>query len=269
MTSAPGRRISVNGVAALAWPLADELAMYRRAGAELVGLSAVKLDRIGWATGLDEIAASGLTVAYLFMPFTRDPRDEAGWAEQSRTLETALNAAARLGSGIFYVTSGPSGDLCWEEAAERLADRLAPAIDQAARLGIALAVENTMSIRSDLSFAHSLHEAAALAHRLDIGLCVDLYCCWQEKALVDTLRAELDRIRLVQVSDFRVGTLAMPNRWVPGDADVPLQRLLRQLTDLGYQGILDLELLGPAIEQEGAQRALTRGIEWLASRLAP
>jgi sugar phosphate isomerase/epimerase len=98
---------------------------------------------------------------------------------------------------------------------------------------------------------------------------VDLYCCWQEKALVDTLRAELDRIRLVQVSDFRVGTLAMPNRWVPGDADVPLQRLLRQLTDLGYQGILDLELLGPAIDQEGAQHALTRGIEWLASRLAP
>ncbi|MCW3819075.1 sugar phosphate isomerase/epimerase [Micromonospora sp. DR5-3] len=262
-----GQPISVNGVAALGRPLADELAIYREAGAELIGLPAGKLEQIGWATALDEVRASGLTVAYLFMPLTCHPSDDAGWAAQARTLAAALDAAAALGAGTLYLTSGPSGELSWEEAADSLAERLAPAIGRAARLGVALAVENTMSIRGDLSFTHTLQDAAALARRLDIGLCVDLYCCWQERGLVDTLRAELDRVRLVQVSDFRLGTLSLPNRWVPGDGDIPLERLLRQLTGLGYHGLLDLELLGPAIEAEGTPQALARAVRWLTSRL--
>jgi len=262
-----GPRISVNGIAALDRPLAGELAMYRRLGVELVGLSVPKLEAHGWDVALDEVRASGVGVAYLFMPLTCHPHDGSGWTAQARRLAAALDGAAALGAATVYVTSGPSGELSWEEAAESLAERLAPAIGHAARLGVALAVENTMSLRSDLSFTHSLRDAAALARLLDIGLCVDLYCCWQERGLVDTLRVELDRVRLVQVSDVRLGTRSVPNRWVPGDGDIPLERLLRDLAGLGYRGLWDLELVGPPIEAEGAPRALARGVEWLAARV--
>lgn len=265
MTSGPP--VSVNGMAASALPLAEELATYREIGARRIGLGVAKLTRHGLAAAVEEIAASGLSVAYLFMPLLSAPGDQAGWAEEARTLATALDTAAALGADTLYFTSGPSGRLSWEEAAEALADRLAPAVAHAARLGVTLAVENTMPLRAELSFTHSLRDAAALARRLDIGLCVDLYCCWQERGLIDTLAAELDRVRLVQVSDYRLGTLSVPDRRVPGDGDIPLDRLLRQLVGLGYRGLLDLELVGPAIEAEGAPRALARGLRWIASQL--
>jgi sugar phosphate isomerase/epimerase len=62
------------------------------------------------------------------------------------------------------------------------------------------------------------------------------------------------------VSDFVVGTLTTPDRAVPGDGDIPLEHLLAQLLDAGYQGVFDLELIGPRIEAEGYEPAIRRGL---------
>ena len=62
----------------------------------------------------------------------------------------------------------------------------------------------------------------------------------------------------LQVSDFAVGTLSTPNRLVPGDGDIPLRRIVDQLLDAGYEGVFDLELVGPKIEEEGYRGAIAR-----------
>jgi sugar phosphate isomerase/epimerase len=157
--------------------------------------------------------------------------------------------------------------LGWERAAELFAERMAPVVDRAGGLGVALAVENTLPVRCDISFVHTVRDAAALAERTGIGLCVDLYCCWQERGLAETLRGVLDRVRLLQVSDFRVGTQTFPNRWVPGDGDLPMAALLQDVLVAGYRGIVDVELLGPAIEAEGAEPALLRAVAWTRGQL--
>ncbi|SMC95944.1 sugar phosphate isomerase/epimerase family protein [Lentzea albidocapillata] len=260
-------RICVSGMAATAWSLPGELAMYGRTGTDAAGLAAAKVAALGWRTAADEIARAGVGIEYLVHAFTADPRDEPGWARQVERLTVAVDFAARLGAPTVYLTVGPSGDLTWEEAADRFVGRMAPVVERAGAAGVALALENTLPVRCDLSFAHSVRDAAELARRLDVGLCVDLYCCWQEGGLPETLRAEMDRIRLVQVSDFRVGTLTFPNRWVPGDADLPMADLLADVLAAGYRGTVDIELTGPAIEEEGAESALTRAVAWTAARL--
>ncbi|RIJ76823.1 sugar phosphate isomerase/epimerase [Nakamurella silvestris] len=262
-------RFSVNGMAAYGMALSEELAMYHRLGVRRIGLSATKLAAIGWDRAVDELstagAASGIDVDYLFMAFTSGPSEEGGWATELRVMSEALTAGHRLGVRTLYFTTGPSGTDPWEVAAERLGGRLAPLTALAAELGIVLAVENSMSIRSDISFVHSVADAAVLAGQLDLGLCVDLYCAWQERGLAATIRAAVDRIQLVQVSDFRVGTLTVPNRWVPGDGDLPLERMLDEVLSAGYQGPIDLELAGPAIDDLGADKAIGRGLDWLAA----
>jgi sugar phosphate isomerase/epimerase len=65
---------------------------------------------------------------------------------------------------------------------------------------------------------------------------------------------------LVQVSDFVVGTLATPDRAVPGDGDIPLGRIVAGLVDSGYDGVFDLEVIGPRIEAEGYEPAIRRGL---------
>jgi sugar phosphate isomerase/epimerase len=105
------------------------------------------------------------------------------------------------------------------------------------------------------------------ADELDIGVNVDVYCCWVERGLAQTLRDHLDRVELVQFADFVIGTPCQPNRWVPGDGDLPLERLLDDILATGYAGTFDLEVLGPAIDRIGPAEAITRGASWLGDRL--
>jgi sugar phosphate isomerase/epimerase len=90
---------------------------------------------------------------------------------------------------------------------------------------------------------------------------LELVCCWYEPGFEDLVRENVDRLALVQISDFRLGTRDTPNRVVIGDGDMPLERLVGILLEAGYQGFFDLEILGPAIEAEGYRSATHRSLE--------
>jgi sugar phosphate isomerase/epimerase len=89
---------------------------------------------------------------------------------------------------------------------------------------------------------------------------MEVNACWAERGLDATIREHIDRIRLVQVSDFEVGTIASSQRLVPGDGDIPLARILRTLVEAGYGGMFELELIGDAIAREGYDTAIPRAV---------
>lgn len=64
----------------------------------------------------------------------------------------------------------------------------------------------------------------------------------------------------MQLSDYAIGTRSTPHRLVPGDGDIPLARIVHQLLDAGYAGVFDIEIVGPAIDDEGYERAIERSI---------
>lgn len=258
----------VSGMAAMSWALPAEIAMYRRTGTDLVGLQCAKVAAFGVPALGDLLAEHGVRVGYLVHAFTAHPDDEPGWAQQIAALQAGVVNARTLGADLVYLTSGPSAHLTWEEAADRFAGRIAPVVTAAREHGVRLAVENTLPFRCDLSFTHTARDAVALADLCGIGICLDLYCCWQERGLTDLVRERVAQIEILQVSDFRVGTSTFPNRWVPGDADLPMANLLGTVLRAGYTGIVDVELLGPAIEAEGAESAVTRSIAWMRARIA-
>jgi len=115
---------------------------------------------------------------------------------------------------------------------------------------------------------HTLRDAIDLARRLDIQVCLEINACWAERDLQRTIVDGIDRIGIVQVSDFAVGTLSTPNRLVPGDGDIPLARIIGWLLAAGYDGVFDLELVGPRIEEEGYRSALSRSCDYLSALLS-
>lgn len=258
----------VSGMAALAWEVPDEIAMYARTGTDLVGLPTAKAAAFGVSRLAELLDRHGLGLGYLVQPFAAHPEDQQGWTRQLAALAAAVRDAHRLGAGVVYLTSGPSGHLDWERAADLFAARISPVVQLARSLRVGLAVENTMSLRSDISFTHTARDAFALAERAKMGVCLDLYCCWQERGLAELVAAQREQIAIVQVSDFVLGTSSFPSRWVPGDADLPMQQLLAEVLRAGYDGIVDAELIGPAIEDEGAESALTRSVAWMRSQIA-
>ena len=179
----------------------------------------------------------------------------------------SIETATAVGAECMVFTTGPFAPLTWEEAADALDAALAPMLAEAASHDVPFAIEHTNSLRVDVGFVHTLRDAIDLARRFDAGVCMELNACWAERDLDATIRAGVDRIRLVQVSDFRIGTVASSQRLVPGDGDIPIARILGTVLDAGYTGVFDLELIGDAINAEGYDTAVPRAVDALGSML--
>jgi sugar phosphate isomerase/epimerase len=150
-----------------------------------------------------------------------------------------LATAAELQAACLLVLAGGSPRLAWEDAAARARPLLEQLLPDAERAGVRLALEPTSQLRMDLSFLHTFDEALDFVDTIGsrwLGVVLELNNAWIERRLSDNIRARTDRIALVQVSDFKVGTLAANERVVPGDGDIPLARLLGQLAAAGYDG---------------------------------
>jgi sugar phosphate isomerase/epimerase len=265
-TAAAGR-VSVSAICTYDWSLTEDLDFYAAESIRNVGISLVKLERHGWAEGAARVRDAGLRVTNLIGlgPFHLAHPEQ--WEQQRERLLLAIEAGATVGAECMVVTTGPAGPLPWEDAADALAEALAPVLTEARARGVPFALEHTNSLRVDVGFVHTLADVMDLARRLDIGVCMEVNACWAERGLAATIATGVDRLRLVQVSDFAVGTLSTPNRLVPGDGDIPLARILGQVLDAGYPGCFDLELIGPAIEAEGYAAAVPRAIERLTDQL--
>ncbi|RZL83662.1 MAG: sugar phosphate isomerase/epimerase [Rhodococcus sp. (in: high G+C Gram-positive bacteria)] len=101
----------------------------------------------------------------------------------------------------------------------------------------------------------------------DLGLCLDLFHVWDDPDLAEYLGEAADRITLVQIGDC-VFDGTSPEKAVPGDGVVPLAEIIGQVARAGYNGVFDLELAGPRIDEEGNVAAARRGVAFLESALA-
>jgi sugar phosphate isomerase/epimerase len=240
-------RISVNSLSSLFQSLDDDIAMWRRLGVDHVGLISPKLEAVGWDKARALVIEAGLRVSNLSV--------------EERVVDESLRFAASVGAGAVYITSGGAGARAWDEAAAAFCARMAPHAALADQLGVRLAVEPTIPLRADLSFVFCMRDGVDLARAAGIGAVLDLYSCWHERRLERLVRENLDLLALVQICDFALQTYDTPNRSVIGDGNIPLARLIAMLLDAGYEGVFDLEILGPRIEQEGYASAIARSVE--------
>jgi sugar phosphate isomerase/epimerase len=252
-------------ITTLGWPFARDVACFAAAGAAAIGVSVRKLEATGLAQASRLVRDAGLAVSCLtssgFFPLDDAPGTQAAVA---RT-RTHLAAASELGASCLFVLPGHATVLSWEECARRARPLLEALLPDAERLGVRLAIEPVSQLRVDLGFLHSFHDALDFVEAIGspwLGVVLELNNAWSERGLYGNIRDRVDRIAIVQVSDFKAGTMAASERVVIGDGDIPLRRICRALADANYPGWYDIELLGPAIEAEGYEavvpRALTR-----------
>jgi sugar phosphate isomerase/epimerase len=259
-------RLSVSAISTMGWDMARDAQFYRETGITNVGLSLRKIEDCGWERASRLVKEAGLRVTNL-LGLGFDLTDRVRWPAHQRRLVEAVSGAAEMGAESFVLTTGPAGSLSWEDAATELADALAPVLAEASRRGVPLALEHTNSLRVDVSFLHRLADAVDLARRLGTDVLLEINACWAERGLAETIAAGIDAIRLVQVSDFVIGTRATPERAVVGDGNIPMARIVGWLEQAGYRGVYDVELIGPRIEREGYPAAIARSLDAMAALL--
>jgi sugar phosphate isomerase/epimerase len=218
----------------------------------------------------DVVRRGGYRIETMNHPFlgSRPLSDKDACAEGTRELQQALRMAEALGARTVYTLTGGHGDLTWEQAAERFSEAVRPCVAQARDAGVKLAIEPASPLHCDLHIAHTLRDSLTLAEMAGMGLCLDVFAFWTEGGLEETIKRAGPRIDLVQVSDYVLGDRAYPCRAVPGDGNIPLERILGWILDAGYSEGFDLELLGPRIDGEGRVAACGRAADWLGHFLA-
>jgi sugar phosphate isomerase/epimerase len=261
-------RVGVSAISTFRLSLPEDLEFWRRHNITTVGVSVAKLDAFGWEKGAELVLDADLDVADLIglSPFHLARPHE--WDARRELLVRAVDTAVAVNAERIVFTTGPFAPLTWDEAADALEAALQPVLAEARARGVQFAIEHTNSLRVDVGFVHTLADALDLARRLDTGVCMEVNACWAERDLAQTIARNVDRIALVQVSDFKVGTIASSQRLVPGDGDIPLARILGDLIQAGYTGVFELELIGDAIAAEGYDTAIPRAVRTLEGLLA-
>lgn len=261
----PGHpRLSVNSVSSYMQPLSADIAMWQELGVDHVALILPKIEEAGWDAAAEMVGAAGLRVSTVFGP-TYKPLDadrSLGWwdADQQATVDT-IEFAAAIGAYSVYVCSGGAPSLTWDEAADRFCELVAPAVARGGELGVPLLLEPTNPLRADISFIFWQRDAMDLARRAGTKVMLDLQSCWYERGIEDVIRDHVDLIGLTQISDYVIGTTRTGDRVVPGDGDIPLERLLGVVVGAGFDGPFDLEVFGPRVEEEGYPSSVRRSVE--------
>jgi sugar phosphate isomerase/epimerase len=263
-------RLSVHAVCFPGATLRELAGFCRELGARRVSLVSELLLQEGLPAAQEALRTSNCSVesiTHVFLPGRHlEPREES-WRDARDTLTRLIQDAKSLRARSIYMLTGGHGSLAWEEAAQAFRAALAPCVMQAKAAGIPLMIENSAALYADVHIAHTLRDAVTLAELADVGVCIDLFACWTEAGLRESIERAMPRCHLVQVCDYVYGDRSLPSRAVPGDGAIPVKRILQWMLDAGYTGTFDIELIGPRIDAEGRVAAVRRATENLGGIL--
>ena len=251
-------RLSVDSLSAFSWSFDQDLALWRELGVQHAGLLISKIadDMPGKMARLREAGIRPSTI----VSGSFDLEAPQTWEQHRATLKSIIDVVAEAG-GTAYFPPGRTTGAPWAEVLEIFAEAVAPSVAYARERGVRLGFEP--SLRADVSFVNTLRDAVDVAERTGLGMVVDFGNCWMERDLAQVLQRAAPHIILVQICDLVIGRSGRPGpggRVHLGEGELPLTRLMSEVLATGYDGVFDLEVLGPAIEAEGYDTALRRGI---------
>lgn len=259
-------RLAVNALSSRDWTFDQDLALWRELQLHHVGLWSRKLDP-GREAKIAALQAAGIgTSTVVSGNFTLSAPET--WAKSRAAIATSVRNAVATNGTSAYITPGRPDGRTWRELLDTFATAVGPSVTDAVAHGVRLSVEP--SRRCDVSFVNTLRDAIDVAEATGVGIVVDFGNCWMERDFDDVVRKAAPHIGLVQLCDIRLGsdTQASGDRVLPGDGQLPLERMMKVVLDTDYDGLFDLEVLGPDVEREGYESTLRRGVDVVSEFLS-
>lgn len=256
--------------------LADKLSAAAEAGFDGVEIFENDLTYFdGRPEDVREFAGSlGLELIAL-QPF----RDFEGLPEPLRT--RALDRARRkfelmqrLGTPLLLVCSSISPDASGDMS--RVAADLRALGELAREFGVAVGFE-ALAWGRHINDYRQAWEAVRRADHPQIGLVLDSFHILARRLPVDDIRQiPADRIALVQIADapgieMDLLFLSRHHRCLPGQGDLPVATMLRELRATGYQGPISHEIFSDEFRASSTRRIATDGMRsflWLEEQVA-
>lgn len=260
------RAISINTLCLAPAPLGQQADQVARLGARAISPTLDQVLELGAAPAASVFRDAGLAVATLsHMAFGYATAADTALARER--LERTIGIAAEVGAQTVIMTTGGRGALDWSSAAEAFAEAMVPCAESARAAGITLGIEPTSHLYADVSIAHRLSDTVALAQAAGIAPMIDIFACWFDSDIAAALARAAPLAPLAQISDYLYGDRGLPCRAVPGDGAIPFERIVPAMVQGGFRGWWDLEIIGPRIAKEGAEKALPRAADHIGRLL--
>jgi sugar phosphate isomerase/epimerase len=242
--------LSISQITTVNAPFAEDVAAYRAAGADAIGLWEFKL------AGDDDAARAairdaGLAVtncvpnvpSILPLPLMEGPLDAE---ERVDSICASVRRLAAFEPDCVLFLTGPGGPH------ELVVEGIRRIAETGRETGVRVAIEPVQrefaelwTIVSDVAPAVDLLRESGAN---EMGVLVDTWHLWNSPTLLDDLRTHAGRVAGVHVADWREPTRNTSDRAFPGEGVADLPAILRALDDAGYRGPYDVEIFSEADE---------------------
>jgi sugar phosphate isomerase/epimerase len=258
-------RLSLNQITTDRWTVAEAADGCARAGIGWIGLWRDKVAEAGGAAAAARaVGAAGVRVSSLCRGGFFPAPDEAGRRAAIEENRRAIEDAAALGTDVLVLVCGglPEGSRDLVAARGMVADGIAAVLDDAAACGVRLGIEPLHPMfAADRSVITTLGEANDLAERFPeehVGVIVDTYHVWWDPYV----EREIGRARIL---GFHIDDWVLPlpegallGRGLPGEGHADLPRLYRAVSEAGYVGPVEVEVLSERVWGMDGDEVLAR-----------
>ena len=260
-------RLSISQITTVTQSFADDLDVYRAAGADGIGIWEMKLQDDSLerfrASGLEAAAAIPAVPSILPLPLMEGPDDPS---ERIEAICAGIRCLARFEPACVLFLTGPGDDR------PTILEGIRAIAGQGRACGVRVAVEPIQrEFAEHWTVVSSLDEAAALVDEAgaDVGLMYDTWHLWREP--VEQIARHRDRIYGVHVADWRDPTRNTNDRVLPGDGVVDYAPILDALR---LDGLFDLEIfsdpeLPDSLWKDDPRELAERGIRRLRAAVTP
>jgi sugar phosphate isomerase/epimerase len=244
-------RLALSEISTAGASFEEDVVAYAAAGFDAIGLWEYKLPSDDDAN-IALLAEHGLTVANCvpafpsFLPLAlpgMEGADDVG--ERLDGLCTSVARLARYRPESVVCLTGPLGDRSETEGRRIVVEGLERLAQVARDADVPLAFEPIhRSQREHVSFVNSIEEAIGILDEAgldDVGLMLDLFHVWDDRAVWDTIARATYRIAGVHVADWPADP-SRTDRELPGLGISRTQELVDALLLSGFDGSLDVEI---------------------------
>lgn len=246
-------KLSMNEMTTFRWSFEEDVAQYVAAGIQGIGVWRQKIADYGEEKGVELLAESGLEVSNVLWAGGFTGSDGRSQRESIDDALEAIRLTAELKADCLVVYSGARAGHTHNHARRLLTEALREMLHAAAKHQVTLAIEPMhLGCADDWTFLTSIDDALAIIESLDhpqLKLAFDTYHFGRQERMVERLATLAERIAIVHLGDCKSPPRLEQNRLPLGNGTVPLKEIVEALTNAGYDGFYDVELMGEEIER--------------------
>lgn len=259
--------LSVSQLSTLRWDFEQELSAYAERGFGGVGVYRPKLEDYGIDRAIDLLDDFAMDVTSLSWVGGFTGSDGRRFEDAVSDAMSAILQAARIRAETLIVIAGGKNNHIQTHLHRTLRCALKRLAAVASEHGVQLALEPIHpGCGDEWSFVTDLQTTLKIIEEVDnpsLGLVLDTYHIGMDDDALRWLPDVAPHVHLVQLGDGRHCPHGEMNRCLLGEGCIPLHEITEMLTECGYQGAWEIELIGEDVETIGYEHLLDHTRDYL------